>query len=141
VHLAQRDVTFVAVSRAPLSEIERFRQRMGWQFPWVSSYGDDFNRDFHVSFTADEITDGKADYNFGDPPAGEEMPGVSVFWKDASGEVYHTYSTYGRGVEVMMHTYRLLDLTPKGRDEDGLGMKWVRHHDRYEQMPTARQRR
>jgi predicted dithiol-disulfide oxidoreductase (DUF899 family) len=141
VHLAQRDVTFVAVSRAPLSEIERFRQRMGWQFPWVSSYGNDFNRDFHVSFTADEIANGKADYNFGGPPAGEEMPGVSVFWKDDSGEVFHTYPTYGRGVEVMMHTYRLLDLTPKGRDEDGLGMKWVRHHDRYEKMPTARQRR
>jgi predicted dithiol-disulfide oxidoreductase (DUF899 family) len=140
VHLAQRDVTFVAVSRAPLSEIERFRRRMGWKFAWVSSHGNDFNRDFHVSFTADEMANGKADYNFGGTPAGVEMPGVSVFWKDDAGEVFHTYSTYGRGVEVMMHTYRLLDLTPKGRDEDGLGftMEWVRHHDRYEPAPVAK---
>jgi predicted dithiol-disulfide oxidoreductase (DUF899 family) len=140
VHLAQRDVIFVAVSRAPLSEIERFRQRMGWKFPWVSSHGNDFNRDFHVSFTADEMASGKADYNFGGTPAGEEMPGVSAFWKNDAGEVFHTYSTYGRGVEVMMHTYRLLDLTPKGRDEDGLGFttEWVRHHDRYEPRPAAK---
>jgi predicted dithiol-disulfide oxidoreductase (DUF899 family) len=137
VHLAQRDVAFVAVSRAPLSEIERFRQRMGWKFPWVSSHGNDFNRDFHVSFTADEMANGKADHNFGGTPAGEEMPGVSAFWKDDAGEVFHTYSTYGRGVEVMMHTYRLLDLTPKGRDEDGRGMRWVRHHDRYEPASAA----
>jgi predicted dithiol-disulfide oxidoreductase (DUF899 family) len=137
VHLAQRDVTFVAVSRAPLSEIERFRQRMGWKFPWVSSHGNDFNRDFHVSFTADEMANGKADYNFDRSPAGEEMPGVSVFYKDDSSQVFHTYSRYGRGVEVMMHTYNLLDLTPKGRDEDGHGMGWVRHHDRYEPAPAA----
>ena len=137
VHLAQRDVTFVAVSRAKLSEIERFRQRMGWKFAWVSSHGNDFNRDFRVSFTADEIANGTADYNFGGTPAGEEMPGVSVFWKDDSGDVFQTYSTYGRGVEVMMHTYRLLDLTPRGRDEDGRGMGWVRHHDRYEPAPAA----
>src|SRR6266851_5426386 len=122
VHLAQRDTAFVAVSRAPLAEIERFRKRMGWKFPWVSSHGTAFNQDFHVSFTADE------------------MPSVSAFWKDDAGTVFHTYSTYGRGVEVMMHTYRLLDLTPKGRDEDGLGftMEWVRHHDRYEPTPAAK---
>ena len=138
VHLTQRDVTFVAVSRAPLSEIERFRQRMGWRFPWVSSHGNDFNRDFHVSFTADEMANGKADYNFAGTPAGVEMPGVSAFWKDDAGEVFHTYSTYGRGVEVMMHTYRLLDLTSKGRDEDGPGMEWVRHHDRYEPRLAAK---
>jgi predicted dithiol-disulfide oxidoreductase (DUF899 family) len=133
VHLAQRDVAFVAVSRAPLSEIERFRKRMGWRFRWVSSQGTDFNRDFAVSFTADEIASGNADYNFGGAPEGDEMPGVSAFYKDDAGEVFHTYSTYGRGVEVMMHTYRLLDLTPKGRDEDALDftMAWVRHHDRY----------
>ena len=124
VHLAQRDVTLVAVSRAPLAEIERFRQRMGWKFAWVSSHGNDFNRDFHVSFTPDEMANGKADYNFGGTPAGEEMPGVSVFWKDDAGEVFHTYSTYGRGVEVMMHTYRMLDLTPKGRDENGRSTTW-----------------
>jgi predicted dithiol-disulfide oxidoreductase (DUF899 family) len=139
-HLAQRDVTFVAVSRAPLAEIERFRQRMDWKFTWVSSHGSDFNGDFHVSFTADEMANGTADYNFGGKPKGAEMPGVSVFWKSDAGEVFHTYSTYGRGVEVMMHTYRLLDLTPKGRDEDGLGftMEWVRHHDRYEPAPAAK---
>ena len=134
VHLAQRDVAFIAVSSAPLLEIERFRKRMGWQFGWVSSYGTDFNRDFGVSFTPDEMASGKADYNFGGAPAGEEMPGVSTFYKNAAGDVFHTYSTYGRGVEVMMHTYQLLDLMPKGRDEDDLDftMAWVRHHDRYE---------
>jgi len=139
VHLAQRDTSFVAVSRAPLAEIARFRQRMGWTFPWVSSHGTDFNRDFHVTFTPDELEKGEADYNFGSTPPGQEMPGVSVFWKDDAGEVFHTYSTYGRGVEVMMHTYTLLDLTPKGRDEDGLRftMEWVRHHDRYEPAPAT----
>ena len=136
-HLAQRDVTFVAVSRAPLSEIERFRQRMGWKFQWVSSHGNDFNRDFHVSFTADELANGVADYNFRRTTPGEEMPGISAFWRDDAGEVFHTYSTYGRGVEVMMHTYRLLDLTAKGRDENGHGMGWVRHHDRYEATQAA----
>ena len=139
MHLAARDVAFVAVSCAPLVEIERFRKRMGWQFTWVSSHGTDFNRDFRVSFTAAEVESGKADYNFGGTPAGEEMPGVSAFWKDGAGEVFHTYSTYGRGVEVMMHTYRLLDLMPKGRDEDELDftMAWVRHHDRYEPAQGA----
>lgn len=142
VHLAQRDVTFIAVSRAPLAEIEWFRQRMGWKFRWASSYGSDFNRDFHVSFTAAEIANGEADYNFGGTPPGEEMPGISVFWKDDLGEVFHTYSTYGRGVEVMMHTYKLLDLTPKGRDEDRLRFttEWVRHHDRYDSGPGAARR-
>jgi predicted dithiol-disulfide oxidoreductase (DUF899 family) len=140
VHLAQRDTAFVAVSLAPLGEIERFRNRMGWKFPWVSSHGTDFNRVFHVTFTPEEKENGTGDYNFGGKPHGAELPGVSVFWKDDSGEVFHTYSTYGRGVEVMMHTYNLLDLTPKGRDEDGLEftMSWVRHHDRYEPAPKAK---
>jgi predicted dithiol-disulfide oxidoreductase (DUF899 family) len=143
VHLAQRDVAFVAVSRAPLPEIERFRRRMGWRFRWVSSHGTDFNRDFAVSFTEEDIATGKADYNFGGAPAGEEMPGVSTFYKDDVGEVFHTYSTYGRGVEVMMHTYRLLDLIPKGRDEDALDftMAWVRHHDRYGPAPAGMEKR
>jgi predicted dithiol-disulfide oxidoreductase (DUF899 family) len=134
IHLAHRDVTMVAISRAPLAEVERFRQRMGWRFNWVSSYGSDFNYDFGVSFTPDQMTKGKIDYNFGDCPlVGKEWPGVSVFCKDDLGDVFHTYSTYGRGVEVMMGTYRLLDLTPKGRDEQaGRNMAWVRHHDRYE---------
>ena len=139
VHLAQRDVAFVVVSSAPLPEIERFRRRMNWQFRWVSSHGTDFNRDFAVSFTPDEMASGKADYNYGGAPAGEEMPGVSAFYKNDAGEVFQTYATYGRGVEVMMHTYRLLDLTPKGRDEDALDftMAWVRHHDRYQPTPTV----
>jgi len=141
VHLAHRDVTFVAVSRAPLAEIERFRRRMGWRFKWVSSYGSDFNHDFHVSFTADELAQGQLYYNYaqgGQPALSEELPGVSVFYKDDAGDVFHTYSTYARGVEVMMGTYNLLDLTPKGRDEDNLryGMEWVRHHDRYDPVPA-----
>ena len=114
IHLAQRDATFVAVSRAPLGEIERFRQRMGWKFPWVSSHGTDFNHDFHVSFTADEMASGKADYNFGSEAPGEEMPGVSVFWKDDAGEVFHTYSTYGRGIEQLRSAESFLELTVLG---------------------------
>ena len=134
VHLAHRDVTFVAVSRAPLAEIELFRRRMGWQFKWVSSYGTDFNYDFRVSFTPEDAAKGRIDYNYGQWwMTGEEWPGVSTFYKDHAGDVFHTYSTYGRGVEVMMGTYRMLDLTPNGRDEaEGCGMAWVRHHDRYE---------
>ncbi|MDI1283385.1 MAG: thioredoxin family protein [Reyranella sp.] len=141
VHLAQRDVTLLAVSRAPLADIERFRRRMGWQFKWVSSQGTDFNRDFGVTFTPEEMAEGEIRYNYGTcPPHGGELPGVSVFFKDDAGEVLHTYSRYGRGVEVMMHTYNLLDLTPKGRDEDSLRftMEWVRHHDRYEPAPAAK---
>ena len=119
VHLAHRDTTFVAVSRAPLAEIQRFRQRMGWQFKWVSSHGNQFNRDFGVTFTPEEIATGEVYYNFGMWPfPHEELPGISVFYKDDAGAIFHTYSTYGRGVEVMMGTYNLLDLTPKGRDED-----------------------
>jgi predicted dithiol-disulfide oxidoreductase (DUF899 family) len=140
LHLAARDTAFVAVSRAPLDEIERFKQRMGWRFRWVSSHGTDFNRDFGVTFTADEMARGEAHYNLGGTPPGEEMPGVSVFYKDDAGDVFRTYSTWGRGVEVMMHTYRLLDLTPKGREEEALDftMAWVRHHDRYETAPAAK---
>ncbi|RDZ27266.1 DUF899 domain-containing protein [Lysobacter silvisoli] len=135
LHLPQRDVTLVAVSRAPLAELERFRQRMGWKFNWVSSYGTDFNRDFGVNFDPDAMSTGKVDYNYVRQPfPHEEAPGISVFYRDEAGQVFHTYSTYGRGVEVMMHTYPLLELTPKGRDEDELEytMAWVRHHDRYE---------
>ena len=131
VHLAARDVTFIAVSRAPLAEIERFRRRMGWKFKWVSSFSSDFNRDFHVSFT--EQDKGKVQYNYELQPFGsEELPGISVFYKNEAGQVFHTYSTYGRGVEVMMGTYNMIDLTPKGRDEGDGAMAWVRHHDRYE---------
>jgi predicted dithiol-disulfide oxidoreductase (DUF899 family) len=139
VHLAHRDVTLLAVSRAPLADIERFRRRMGWQFQWVSSYGSDFNYDFGVSFTLEEVARGELDYNFGPWPfAYEEWPGISVFFKDDAREVFHTYSTYGRGVEVMMGTYNMLDLVPKGRGERNVEykMEWVRHHDRYESAPA-----
>jgi predicted dithiol-disulfide oxidoreductase (DUF899 family) len=132
VHLAHRDVTFVAVSRAPLFEIEGFRRRMGWRFKWVSSSGNDFNHDFHVSFTPEEAK-GQVFYNYAMQSFEcEELPGISVFCKDDAGEVFHTYSAYRRGVEAMMGTYSLLDLTPKGRDEGDGPMAWVRHHDRYD---------
>jgi predicted dithiol-disulfide oxidoreductase (DUF899 family) len=141
VHLQHRDVTMLAISRAPLAEIERFRRRMGWQFRWASSHGTDFNHDFGVTFTPEEIAGGKIYYNYCDtwPHLHEELPGISVFYKDDAGTVFHTYSTYGRGVEVMMGTYNMLDLTPKGRDEDNLKftMEWVRHHDRYESTAKA----
>ena len=140
-HLAARDVTFRAVSRAPLAEIERFRRRLGWQFKWVSSHGTDFNYDFGVSFTPEDVAKGELHYNYGRwPYAYEEWPGVSVFYKDDAGDVFHTYSTYGRGVEVMMGTYRMLDLTPKGRDERDTfyKMEWIRHHDRYEPVPATK---
>jgi predicted dithiol-disulfide oxidoreductase (DUF899 family) len=133
-HLAARDVTMVMVSRAPLAKIEAFKKRMGWRFKWVSSYGSDFNPDFRVSFTKGEMAQGKVNYNYTlqEFPS-EEAPGISVFYKDPAGVVFHTYSTYGRGVEPLVGTYMILDLVPKGRDEDHLGftMEWVRHHDRY----------
>ncbi len=139
-HLAARDVSFVAISHAPLAEILPFKQRMGWAVNWVSSHGTDFNRDFHVSFTQKEIDRGQVDYNYTkmDFPQ-TEAPGISVFVRDDSGNVYLAYSTYGRGVEVVMTTYELLDLVPKGRDEGAMeyGMEWLRHHDRYEPAPAA----
>jgi predicted dithiol-disulfide oxidoreductase (DUF899 family) len=137
-HLAQRDITFVAVSRAPLADIERFKRRMGWRFTWVSSNGSDFNFDYCVSFTAEDKARGQVTYNFAKQPwEWEELPGISVFVKDDKGAVFHTYSTYRRGVEAMMGTYSLIDLTPRGRDEEDVGgMGWVRHHDRYEAAPA-----
>lgn len=134
VHLPARDVAFAAVSHAPLAEILPFKKRMGWDVNWVSAHGSDFNRDFHVSFTPEEMAEGVMYYNYGKRPfPQEEAPGVSVFARDADGAVYHTYSTYGRGVEFIMGAYHILDLVPKGRDEDKLeyDMEWVRHHDRY----------
>lgn len=134
VHLAHRDVTLLAVSRAPIEKIEAFKRRMGWRFPWVSSYRNDFNRDYHVSFKPEELASGRVYYNYenGVFPA-DEAPGVSVFLKDDRGAVYHTYSTYARGGEPFMGVYHYLDIVPRGRDEDGLAftMAWVRHHDRY----------
>lgn len=139
-HVAQRDVTPVVVSRAPLSKIEAFQKRMGWRFHWVSSFGNDFNRDYRVSFTKQEIASGKTYYNFetsGHPE--EEAPGISVFYKDANGDIFRTYSSYGRGVEGLMSVYGLLDLVPKGRAEEGLSfpMAWVKHHDKYDNSPKA----
>jgi predicted dithiol-disulfide oxidoreductase (DUF899 family) len=135
VHLAQRDVSFVAVSRAPIDKIEKFKKRLGWKFNWVSSYGSDFNYDYHVSFTPEQLAKGKVEFNFAlmEFPS-EEAPGISVFYKDKDGNIFHTYSTFARGVETVMNTYNYLDLVPKGRDEDGLAftMSWLRHHDRYE---------
>ncbi len=139
-HLAQRDLSVKVISRAPLAQIERFQQRMGWGFPWVSSHGSDFNFDFCVSFEPHDNAEGEVYYNYAMRAFPQtEAPGLSVFVKDAAGSVFHTYSTYGRGVEAMMGTYNLLDLTPKGRDEDALPytMAWVKHHDRYEPAPTA----
>ena len=134
IHLANRDTTLAVVSRAPLAEIEAFKKRMGWKFPWVSSFGSDFNYDYHVSFKPQEKSGGKVYYNYGvEEFPSEEAPGASVFARDATGEVFHTYSSYARGLDILVGAYNFLDLTPKGRDEDGLAftMSWVRHHDRY----------
>jgi predicted dithiol-disulfide oxidoreductase (DUF899 family) len=117
-----------------LPEIEAFKKRMGWSFPWVSSYGGDFNYDHHVSFTPEEMAAGKVFYNYRETKfPSEEGPGASVFYKDQTGGIFHTYSTYGRGLDILLGTYNLLDLTPKGRDEEGLksSMAWLRHHDKY----------
>lgn len=138
-HLNARDVSFTAVSCAPVAEIERFKGRMGWKFDWVSSHGTSFNRDLGVSFTPEEVEDGKADYNFGLNDIGmEEMPGLTVFARGPEGAVYRTYSTYSRGLDLLIGAYNLLDLVPKGRDEDSEApMKWVCHHDRYAHVPVA----
>jgi predicted dithiol-disulfide oxidoreductase (DUF899 family) len=135
VHLQARDVAFAAISRAPLREFAPFKERMGWAFNWVSSHDNDFNRDYHVSFTAEELAKGKVYYNYSmtEFPA-EEAPGLSVFARAKNGEIYHTYSTYSRGLDQLVGTYTLLDLVPKGRDEDPEAtMDWVRYHDSYNQ--------
>ena len=137
VHLEHRDVTMVTVSRAPLPKIAPFKQRMGWTFNWVSSHESDFNRDFQVTFTPEELESGTATYNFDRKPYPiVELPGISVFYKDADGNVFHTYSSYARGLDILIGVYNLLDLVPKGRDEgDAPDMSWVRHHDRYDGKP------
>lgn len=136
VHLANRDVTLAVVSRAPFPQITTFQKRMGWPFRWFSSFGSDFNHDYQVSFTKEEMASNKMYYNyeviggFGS----EEAPGASVFYKNEAGEIFHTYSSYARGLDILVGAYNFLDLVPKGRDEDGLAfsMAWVRHHDRYD---------
>ena len=140
-HLGARDVAFTAVSIAPLKEISAFKKRMGWRFPWVSSAGTTFNHDYGVTFTPEEIARGKVNYNYALREISlEELPGLSVFARDAAGAIYHTYSTYSRGLEQLIGTYTLLDLVPKGRDEDGLehNMSWVRLHDRYDHAKAGR---
>jgi predicted dithiol-disulfide oxidoreductase (DUF899 family) len=133
-HLAARDVRFAVASRAPLSHIEAFKKRMGWRFKWVSSYATDFNFDYHVSFTKEELAKGEMTYNYTTQKfPSEEGPGASVFYKDAAGNIFHTYSAFARGLDMMIGAYNWLDLVPKGRDEEGLAhtMAWVRHHDKY----------
>jgi predicted dithiol-disulfide oxidoreductase (DUF899 family) len=132
VHLKHRDVAMVAVSKAPLDKLEGFRKRMGWGFKWVSSYGNEFNEEFHVSFTPEEMSKGEVYYNYGlQRFPSEEAPGISVFCKDETGEIYHTYSCYARGLDMLNGAYHYLDLVPKGRDEQGNIMAWLRLHDRY----------
>jgi predicted dithiol-disulfide oxidoreductase (DUF899 family) len=133
-HLAQRDVSFVAISRAPLVKLSAFAQRLGWTFPWLSSSACDFNRDFGVTLEPQELASGTAVYNYA-PATGsaEERPGVSVFYRDAAGAVFHTYSCYSRGIDALNTAYGYLDLVPKGRDEAALPypMAWVKHRDQY----------
>ncbi len=132
-HLPHRDVTFVAVSRAPLSEFAPYKKRMGWRFKWVSSHGSDFNFDYHVSFTKDDEAKGQIYYNYGKGEfMSDELPSLSVFFRDENGDVFHTYSTYARGLDILVGTYNFLDLVPKGRDENpDATMDWVRRHDEY----------
>jgi predicted dithiol-disulfide oxidoreductase (DUF899 family) len=135
-HLKHHDVRIVAVSRAPLVKLEAYKRRMGWRFDWVSSFGSDFNHDFHVSFPQDQIAEGRIDYNFGTITVdaryqSEELPGVSVFCKDQDGQVFHTYSTYARGLDAILGGDHYLDLTPKGRCEEDYP-SWPRRHDEYE---------
>ncbi|WP_105405340.1 thioredoxin family protein [Neorhizobium sp. T7_12] len=134
IHLNHRDVTFVAISRAPLAKLDAYKKRMGWNFPWFSSNGSDFNFDYQASVRPEDLPKGVAYYNYEVQPsnASEEV-GISVFYRDESGEVFHTYSCYSRGVDMLNGAYHFLDLVPKGRDEDDLDypMAWVRRHDQY----------
>jgi predicted dithiol-disulfide oxidoreductase (DUF899 family) len=135
VHLKHRDMTMLPVSHAPLEKLQAYQKRMGWTFKWMSSYGTDFNYDYHVSFTPDERATGKVDYNYNvqEFPS-EEAPGISVFHKNEKGEVFHTYSCYARGLDMMNTAYHYMDLAPKGRDEDSLPSThaWLRRHDQYD---------
>lgn len=133
IHLAHRDVTLAVVSQAPLPQLQAFRKRMGWRFRWVSASANEFQRDYGVHFTKEDLT-GEVTYNYRKTRTEmQELPGLSVFYKDEAGEIFHTYSTYARGLDMLVGTYQFLDVAPKGRDEDGLAfsMSWVRHHDKY----------
>ncbi|TWT01645.1 thioredoxin family protein [Reyranella sp. CPCC 100927] len=132
LHLAHHDVTFVAVSRAPLAKLKAYKKRMGWHFPWVSSGNTTFNYDYNVSFTQEDVAKGAATYNYEKlDEAIDDLPGISVFYKDANGDIFHTYSSYARGGDILIGAYNYLDLTPKGRNESST-MDWVRRHDRYD---------
>jgi predicted dithiol-disulfide oxidoreductase (DUF899 family) len=139
VHLNHRDVSFVAISRAPHAAIEAYRKRMGWRVKWLSSFANDFNRDYHVTFTPEERESGRVYYNYatGSFPA-PEGPGLSVFYRDDDGAIYHTYSAYSRGIDAVNGAYQILDLVPKGRDEAALSysMEWLERHDSYERAPV-----
>ncbi|MCM2476532.1 DUF899 family protein [Rhizobium sp. CG5] len=138
-HLNHHDVTLVCVSRAPLAKIDAYKRRMGWKFPWVSSHGSSFNSDYHVSFSKEELASGSVFYNYRQTPtdkAHDELPGLSAFYKDETGQVFHTYSSYARGGEELIATLMILDRAPKGRNEDET-MNFVRRHDEYEEQPKA----
>ncbi len=138
-HLNHHDVTLVAVSRAPLAKIEAYRQRMGWRFPWISSFNSDFNFDFKVSFTKEDLAGETVEYNFVRIPVGQafdELPGLSAFYQNEAGEVFHTYSSYARGPEALIGTLMILDRAPKGRNEETT-MNFVRRHDEYEDAAKA----
>jgi predicted dithiol-disulfide oxidoreductase (DUF899 family) len=133
VHLAHRDITFLAISRAPLPKLEAYKRRMGWSFKWVSAGESDFNYDFQVSFDPDAAKNGTAYYNYGTGrQVQEDMPGISVFCKDRKGDIYHTYSAYSRGIDLVNGAYNYIDLTPKGRDEGKGIMAWLRRRDQYQ---------
>jgi predicted dithiol-disulfide oxidoreductase (DUF899 family) len=139
VHLANHDVKFVAISRGKLADLEAYKQRLGWKFDFVSSYGSDFNFDYHVSFSDEQMASGKLDYNYETIPSDHglnELPGTSVFYRDDNGDVFHTYSSYARGGDLLLGVYNFLDLTPKGRNETEI-MDWVKRHDEYESDGNA----
>lgn len=138
-HLKHHDVSVVAVSRGPLAKLQAYRKRMGWKFDWVSSQGSDFNYDYHVSFTPEQLAGDRIFYNFEDIPTEQghdELPGMSVFYKDEKGDIFHTYSSYARGGDILIGAHHFLDLTPKGRNESST-MEWMRRHDEYEDAPKA----
>ena len=136
IHLNHRDINLVAASRAPLDKLDAYKKRMGWSLKWVSSYGGDFNYDYHVSMSADEKQKGGMLYNYRqyEKFSSEEAPGISVFYKDEQGDVFHTYSSYARGLDMLNGAYHYMDLVPKGRDEDALSwtMAWLQRHDQYD---------
>lgn len=134
IHLAHRDISLVTISKATIDKIEQFRKRMAWTFPWVSGAHTDFGRDFGVSFTDQELAADSTLYNYTTKPYPiRELPGLSVFFRDSLGSVFHTYSTFARGLENFLTAYQFIDITPKGRDEaETGGMGWLRHHDRYD---------